>query len=133
VFTLTKSTQGTKIDPEHIKFLTNIFQEVRTEGFMHDYDGDFKIVGMALKKTKEYDMIQLMNLMEYFKQHGLKEVKSMQGWLIWAFKNPQTAMQPFNTIDLQKNRGAVNEQREASKATGREYYDQLFESANSAH
>lgn len=127
---MSRSTQGTKVDIEHIQFLTNIFQEVRTEGYMHDYDGDYKLIGMALKKTENYNMVLLMEMMEYFKKFGIKEVKSMRGWLIWAFKNPKTAMQPYNTIDLQKNRGAVNEKREASKATGRDYYDQLFQSVD---
>lgn len=120
--------QGQKVDVEHIQFLTGIFQEVRTENYMHDFDGDFKIIGTALKRVKDYDMVALMNLMEYFKLHGLKEVKSMQGWLIWAFKNPSTAMQPFNTIDLQKKRGASSERTNAKRATSREEYDQLFNS-----
>lgn len=127
-------TQGAKIEVEHIQFLTGIFQEIRTENYMHDYDGDYKIIGMALKRAKEYDMVVLMELMEYFKQHGLKEVKSMQGWLIWAFKNPKTAMQPFNTIDLQKKRGAVNgAQQESKRATSRDYYEDLFNSLDGSH
>lgn len=125
---MARSTQGTKVDIEHIQFLTNIFQEVRTEGYMHDYDGDYKLIGMALKKTENYNMVLLMEMMEYFKKFGIKEVKSMRGWLIWAFKNPKTAMQPYNTIDLQKNRGAANDVQQARHGNSNNYYDNLFKS-----
>lgn len=116
-----------KVDVEHIRFLTEIFQEIRIIGYDHDYEGDYKLIGNALKKTKNYNMVQIMDLLEYFKKHGLKNITSMSGWLIWAFKNPQTAMQPFNTIDLAKVEVSANERREAVQATDRNYYDQFFQ------
>lgn len=123
-----KKDNKPKIPLEEIRFLTAIFHEIRTENYMHDYTGDYKLIGQALKTAKEYDMVKLMKLMEYFRNHGIKEVTSMQGWLVWAFKNPDAAMQPYNTIDLQNNRkGVVNAQREASKATERDYYDNMFQ------
>lgn len=121
------STQS-KVNAEHIKHLTNIFQEVRTENYMHDYDGDFKMLGATLKRVKDYDIEVLEKVLQYFKRYGLKEVEKMQGFLIWAFKNPYTAMQPYNTIDLQKgNRRGVRNERKVKKPQSREYYDELFE------
>lgn len=126
-----KKDNKPKVPIEEIRFLTAIFHEIRTENYMHDYTGDYKLIGQALKTAKDYDMVKLMRLMEYFRNHGIKEVTSMQGWLIWAFKNPDTAMQPYNTIDLQNNRKQTNNaRRNASRATEREYYDKMFDGSD---
>lgn len=128
-----------KTNPEHITELTEVFQEVRTEGYMHDYSGDYKVIGTALKSAlrtslkktgEEYDYEEIKNLMEYFKRYGMKEVAKMQGFLTWAFMNPKTAMQPYNTIDLQKGNkrgGVANGQRKTIKPNDRDYYNNLFE------
>lgn len=117
----------TEVEIEHIVFLTEIFQRVVIEGYEHSDEQDYKLIGMTLKKLEYYNMVQLMELLEYFAEHGLKKVTSMAGWLLWAFKNPTVAMQPYNTLNYKPNHGGANDdKKQYRKATGRNYYDGIF-------
>lgn len=114
---------GTKIDAEHIIHLVDLFKQVEVDGYAHEDKTDYKMIGMALKKAGQYDMIQLERMLDFYVKNGMKHMDSLQGFLVWAFKNPTKACSKNYVHKGVRNvHGATTE----TQPRGRDFYDNLF-------
>lgn len=114
---------GPKIDAEHIVYLVDKFKQIDVDGYEHDDKKDYKMIGMALKKAGAYDMMQLEGLLDFYMTHGMKHMQSLQGFLVWAFKNP---LQARSKNYVHKGVRIVHGTATETKPRGRDFYDNLF-------
>lgn len=123
-----------EINKEDLDNLVDLFQTIRVEGISHDISSEYAAFTKLLKSKyvqEHYDIEGFKNTLNYFKQHGLSLAPDTKlfVFLPHAYKHPEVAMQPYNTIDLRTS-PKVSKFQDKSKAiiqpASREAYDKTL-------
>lgn len=116
------------INIEHRNMLVELFHKIRIDGYTHDPNKSYQIFTSILKRKpikENYDIETFKKVLEYFVEYGLtitlndkKQTpeKAIYAFLQHAFRYPDVAMKPYNTIDLRdSNNNRVKEKDDSKK------------------
>lgn len=126
---------------EHRNMLVDLFNKIRIDGYTHDSTKSYQMFTSILKRKairENYNIETFKKVLEYFVEHGLtltlndeKQTpeKAMYAFLQHAFRYPDVAMKPFNTIDLRNpnnNNRVKDDSKKIIQPTSRTEYKKEF-------